>query len=78
MQLVDRVHREARRLGRPRRRRYSIGKRFFAAGAQINRLTTDWIRSATTPDLEVRADIRVLRRRARELVRDNAYARRFT
>jgi capsid protein len=26
----------------------------------------------------VRADIRVLRRRARELVRDNAYARRFT
>lgn len=56
----------------------ATGKRFFAAGAQFNRLTSDWIRSASTPDLEVRADLRVLRRRARELVRDNSYARRFT
>lgn len=63
--LADRVEAPARR------------QRFYAAGAQWNRTTADFIRAAAAPDLELRADLRQLRNRARMLVRDNPYARRF-
>ena len=44
-------------------------KRAYAA-AQNNRLTSDWISQATSADSEIRGSIRVLRNRARQLVRD--------
>jgi lambda family phage portal protein len=53
----------------------TTGQRMYAAGAQFSRTTADWIRSAVSIDQEVRADIRVLRSRARTLVRDNEHAR---
>src|SRR5258705_6933464 len=54
-----------------------VTRRNYASGAQFSRLTADWIRSAASIDLEVRSDIRVLRSRARTLVRDNEHARQF-
>lgn len=48
------------------------------AGAVSNRLTADWILAPiTSADQEVRADARTLRRRARELCRNDPYASRF-
>src|ERR1700716_590306 len=52
-------------------------KRNFAQGAQFSRLSADWIRSSASIDLETRSDIRILRSRARTLVRDNEHARQF-
>jgi lambda family phage portal protein len=57
------------------RKNARVATRNYAAGARIDRLTSDWIRSATSVDQEVRSDIRVLRSRARTLVRDNEHAR---
>jgi lambda family phage portal protein len=47
------------------------------AGAQISRLTNDWITSTLSADRSIRGDFRLLRERGRSLVRDNAYAARF-
>lgn len=47
------------------------------AGANISRLTADWITSTLSADSSIRGDFRLLRERARELVRDNAYAARY-
>ena len=44
-------------------------------GAQINRLTSDWVTSSANMDSEIRGSLRLLRNRARQLVRDNDYAR---
>jgi lambda family phage portal protein len=44
-------------------------------GARINRLTSDWVVSGTSADGEVRSSLRLLRDRARQLTRDNDYAR---
>ena len=49
-------------------------KRAYAA-AQNNRLTSDWISQATSADSEIRGGIRMLRNRARQLVRDSDFAR---
>jgi lambda family phage portal protein len=49
-------------------------KRMYAA-AQNNRLTSDWISQATSADSEVRGSIRMLRNRARQLVRDSDFAK---
>lgn len=49
-------------------------KRMYA-GAQFNRLNTDWISSSTSHDAELRTSLRVLRNRTRQLVRDNDYAK---
>lgn len=51
--------------------------RSIYAGAAVNRLTADWITSTLSADSTIRGDFRKLRERARELVRDNAYAARF-
>ncbi len=47
-------------------------KRMFA-GAQFNRLTSDWIAQSTSIDSEVVTSLRTLRNRSRQLVRDNDY-----
>jgi lambda family phage portal protein len=56
--------------------RQKIGAEVFG-GAQVNRLTRDWIAATMSPDSEIRFDIRLLRARARQLVRDNSYAAGF-
>ena len=45
------------------------------AGAKITRLTADWRTSQLSPDAEVRQGLRVMRDRARELVRNNPHAK---
>lgn len=52
----------------PRRRAY--------AGASVSRLTSDWVTSGSSADSEIKASLSRLRNRARQLVRDNDYARR--
>lgn len=50
-------------------------KRMYA-GAQFNRLNSDWAASiGTSQDSETRASLRVLRNRTRQLVRDNDWAK---
>lgn len=44
-------------------------------GAMISRLTADWVSQGTSQDAEVRGSMRILRNRARQLVRDSDYAR---
>lgn len=45
------------------------------AGASMSRLTTDWVSSGTSADSEVKNSLRVLRNRARSLVRDSDFAK---
>lgn len=45
------------------------------AGAQFNRLTSDWAALNTSADSEILTSLRLLRARSREMVRDNAHAR---
>jgi lambda family phage portal protein len=52
---------------RPARRAYG--------GARFNRLTSDWVSSSTSADSEVRSSFKMLRNRARQMCRDNDYAR---
>jgi lambda family phage portal protein len=52
---------------KPRRRSYE--------GAMVSRLTADWVTSSTSADAEINSSLIRLRNRARQLVRDNAYAR---
>jgi lambda family phage portal protein len=52
------------------------GRRSFAA-AQLGRLYSDWIASATSSDAEIRGSIRRLIDRSRSLERDNDYQRGF-
>lgn len=80
--LLDRVrsaYRTFRASGNPvaRQRPPRIGAEVFG-GAQVNRLTRDWIAATMSPDSEIRFDIRLLRARARQLVRDNSIAAGFS
>jgi len=55
----------------------AVGAAAFA-GAQVSRLTSDWIFAPiTSADQEIRSDLTTLRARSRELVRNNSYASRF-
>ena len=56
-----------RRKTQPRRRMYE--------GATISRLTNDWVTSSTSADAEIDGSLVRLRNRARQLCRDNPYAR---
>ncbi len=49
-------------------------KRAFA-GAQVNRLTFDWVAHSTSQDAEIRSSLVALRSRTRQLVRDNDYVK---
>lgn len=44
-------------------------------GARMSRLTADWVTSGTSADAEIKGSIKTLRNRARQLARDNDYAR---
>ncbi|MBT9158847.1 MAG: hypothetical protein DDT26_00095 [Dehalococcoidia bacterium] len=50
-------------------------KKRVYAGARIGRLDADWISSGTSADSEIWSSLARLRNRARQLVRDNDYAR---
>lgn len=52
---------------RPRARAYQ--------GARVSRLTSDWVTSGTSADSEIKSSFKSLRNRARQLCRDNDYAR---
>jgi lambda family phage portal protein len=58
--------RELWRPARPSRRAYQ--------GANVSRLTSDWVTSSTSADSEIRSSLVRLRNRARQLTRDNDYA----
>ena len=45
------------------------------AGARFNRLTSDWVTTGTSADSEIKGSFKALRNRARQLCRDNDYAR---
>ena len=45
------------------------------AGADLNRLTSDWVSQGTSADSEVKNSLRILRNRARSLVRDSDFAK---
>lgn len=52
----------------------NTSKRSYA-GAQMNRLNSDWTALNTSADSEIITSLRVLRARSRELLRDNEYAK---
>jgi lambda family phage portal protein len=62
------------RLGLKRSGNTSPRRRMFG-GAAFSRLTADWVTSGTSQDAEVLSSMRTLRNRARQLCRDNDYAR---
>jgi len=57
-------------------RKPAVQKRTYAAAA-LSRLTNDWTVSVTNADTEMRGNMKTLRARARELERNNDYARRY-
>jgi len=71
--FLGRVADRLEQRGRGRRLRSS---RMFAAAVQ-DRLTSSWIGSNATADVNIRAGLNVMRARSRELVANNDYARRF-
>ena len=52
------------------------GQRSFK-GANVSRLTSDWLSPTTTGDEEIRGSLVRLRGRCRELERNNDYVRRY-
>lgn len=52
-----------------------IKRRRGYQGAAVSRLTSDWLSSQASADAEIRKDIRKLRDRSREMVRNNPYAK---
>jgi lambda family phage portal protein len=51
-------------------------KRRAYAGANVSRLTADWVSGGSSADSEIKGSLSQLRNRARQLVRDNDYAKR--
>ena len=51
-------------------------KRDFSASLE-DRLTSDWVSGNTTADSEIRSGLKTARNRARDLVRNNDYVRRY-
>lgn len=52
-------------------------KRAYYNAAALNRLTNDWSTAQSSPKQELRASLRILRARSRDLARNNDYAKRF-
>jgi lambda family phage portal protein len=69
--VVDRV------LGAVNLQRVPSSRTSVYAGAGGSRLTLDWVAPILSPDQECRGNLRLLRARARELVRNNPIARHF-
>ena len=57
--------------GKPERRPMRRGY----AGAMVSRLTSDWMSTQASADAEIKTNLRRLRDRSREMVRNNPYAR---
>ena len=57
--------------------RRNKNKRSFYSGAGTHRLLSNFIQTSKSADTEIKQSLRVLRNRARDLARNNAYARRF-
>lgn len=60
---------------RPMQEPIKAPRRRMFGGAMFSRLTSDWVSTGTSQDAEVRGSARTLRNRARQLCRDNDYAR---
>ena len=58
----------------PFSRKRKVQRRNYA-GAAVNRLTTDWVSQGTSADSEIKNSLRILRNRARALVRDSDFAK---
>jgi lambda family phage portal protein len=56
---------------------YSKRQNYLYEGAQVNRLTMDWVSSNLSSDQEIRGSIRMLRGRARDLQRNNPIAKNY-
>jgi lambda family phage portal protein len=58
---------------------FGYGKRqnYLYEGAQVNRLTMDWVSTLLSSDQEIRGSIRMLRARARDLQRNNPIAKNY-
>ncbi len=54
-----------------------LSRRQLYKGAEVSRLTADWLASLAHPDDELRWNLRRLRARGRELARNNPVARQF-
>ncbi len=67
MGIIDWFRRKPAPTPAPRRRGFQ--------GAMYDRLVADWITSSTSMDAEIRKDLKRLRDRSRDLVRNNDYAR---
>ena len=62
------------RLIAPKAAPIATGKRLYA-GAQVNRLTSEWVPINTSADAELISSMRLLRSRSRQVVRDNEHAK---
>ena len=60
----------------PARRPVNVRMKSYAA-ASVGRLTADWSRPESTADMEISAALRMLRNSARDMERNNDYARRY-
>src|SRR6185295_16700705 len=72
MKILDKI---AQRFGfvRPK---MAVMRRGYS-GADMSRLTSDWLASSTNGDVELRGACKVLRDRCRDRERNDDYARRF-
>ena len=59
----------------PARKRPIVGRKY--AAAQITRLTSDWVFSHLSANAEIKAGLKAIRDRSRELERNDDYARRY-
>lgn len=59
------------------RRPKNAGAQRAYAGAQVSRLTNDWIASVTQIDADIRNSLVIVRERARDLSKNNDIARKF-
>jgi lambda family phage portal protein len=56
---------------------YAKRQNYLYEGAQVNRLTMDWVSTILSSDQEIRGSIRLLRARARDLGRNNPIAKNY-
>lgn len=77
MKLVDNIMGKAGFVRTQKLRHARFAQRNFAA-AMANRLTADWLNVSGSIDRDIRSGIRMVRDRARDLSKNNDYAKKFT
>lgn len=70
MSLIQKLFKRAKPAAAP------IQQRDFN-GAELSRLTSDWLATGSSADSEIRGGLKALRNRCRELERNNDYVRRY-